>query len=220
VTSTIITTEPSLTWVCDEPEGPIERAVYPMPLSPENLKLFWEKSKNFKYIFDNAVGGDFKKFCELFLYNGPNGELCSNGLFWIVDDFVGIYYMTRIVPGLDAEVHYTFFDRRHRGRLGITLEMLRYAFMKYKFRRLSVEIPLFATKYSFEFITQLGFKKEGRKRKAIWHNDDWFDVAIFGMLKEEALAPREIGWDQPGYLYRDHKEAGWDRFRNGGQSGS
>lgn len=185
--TTEIMTEPVLTWICDEPEGPVERAVFPMQLTPENLKLFWDKSKSFRYIFDNAVNGDFKKFCELFLYTGPRGELCSNGLFWIVDDFIGIYYMTRIVPGVDAEVHYTFFDRRHRGRIGLSKEMIRYVFLKYNFRRLSVEIPLYATKHAFDFITQLGFKKEGRKRRAIWHNDDWFDVALFGILKEEAL---------------------------------
>lgn len=186
-----IMAEPALKWVCDEPEGPVERSVYPMQLTPDNLKIFWEKSKAFKYIFDNSVNGDFKKFCELFLYAGPNGELCSNGLFWIVDDFLGIYYMTRIVPGVDAEVHYTFFDRRHRGRVGLSKEMIRYVFMKYNFRRLSVEIPLYATKHAFDFITQLGFKKEGRKRKAIWHNDDWFDVALFGILKEEALVSED-----------------------------
>ncbi len=178
---------PVLSAICAEPEGEVERFVYPMFLTPENLKLFWEKSRNFKYIFDNSVNGDFKRFCELFLYGGPAGELCSNGLFWVVDDWVGIFYMTRIIPGQDAEVHYTFFDRRHRGRQELSREMLKYVFRKYNFRRLTVEIPLYASRHTFDFVVSMGFKKEGRRRKAIWHNDDWFDVASFGILKEEAL---------------------------------
>lgn len=184
----MIEVEPVLTCVCEEPEGTVTRQVYPMQLTPDNLRMFWEKSRGFKYIFDKNVNGDFKTFCELFLYAGPNGELCSNGLFWVIDDWVGIFYMTRIRPGLDAEVHYTFFDRRHKGRIELAKEMLMYVFRKYNFRRLSVEIPLYSTKHAFEFITLVGFKKEGRRRKAVWHNDDWFDVAEFGILKEEALS--------------------------------
>lgn len=182
--------EPILVATCVEPDGTFERSVYPMMLTPETLKTFWEKSKQFKYLFDNNVNGDFKKFCELFLYDGPNGELQSNGLFWVVDDFVGVFYMTHIVPGSDAKVHYTFFDRRHRGRRDLAMEMIKYVFRKYNFRRLSVEIPLYATEHAFKFIDSLGFRKEGRRRKAIWHNDDWFDVALFGILKEEALNQR------------------------------
>jgi RimJ/RimL family protein N-acetyltransferase len=186
MTATAEVVEPVLTAVCPEPHGDVIRNVYPLQLSVENLKIFWEKSRSFKYIFDEEVGGDFKKFCELFMYAGPHG-LQSNGLFWIIDDWVGMFYMTRIRPGIDAEVHYIFFDRRHRGRVDLAREMIKYAFRKYNFRRLSVEIPLYATKHAFEFITFIGFKKEGRRRKAIWHNDDWFDVAEFGILKEEAL---------------------------------
>lgn len=178
--------EPILTAVCAEPHGEVIRNVYPLQLSVDNLKIFWEKMRGFRHIFDKDVNGDFKKFCELFLYPGPNG-VCSNGLFWIIDDWVGIFYMTRIRVGQDAEVHYTFFDRRHRGRVELAKEMVKYAFRKYNFRRLSVEVPLYATKHAFEFISSCGFRKEGRRRKAVWHNDDWFDVAEFGILKEEAL---------------------------------
>lgn len=179
-------TEAILTATCNEPSGSVVRNVYPLQLDPETLKLFWEKSKNFKYVFDKDVNGNFESFCNLFLFAGPDG-LKSNGLFWLVDDWTGLFYMTRIVPGVDAEIHYIFFDRRHRGRVELAREMLKYVFRKYNFRRLTVEIPLYSSKHTFEFISELGFTKEGRKRKAIWHNDDWFDVAILGILKEEAL---------------------------------
>lgn len=179
--------EPVLTAVCDEPEGQIERSVRPMILTVENLQRFWEESRHFKTLFSAQVNGDFKKFCELFLYSGPDGELRTNGLFWLVDDFVGVFYMTSIKPCEDAQVHYAFFDRRHFGRETLTREMIKYVFRKYNFRRLTVEIPYYASRLAFQFTESVGFKKEGRKRKAVYYNDDWFDVAQFGILKEEAL---------------------------------
>lgn len=182
---------PILTMVCQEPDGPVTRCVYPLRLTPDTMKIFWEKARKFKYLFDMEVNSDFRKFCELLLSDGKGDQLQPTGLFWVVDDFVGVFYMTRIRPGLDAEVHYTFFDRRQKGREELALEMIRYAFRKYNFRRLSVEVPMYATSHAFRFVESLGFRHEGRRRKAAWHNDDWFDVKLFGILKEEALSTTE-----------------------------
>lgn len=183
--------EPVLTAVCFEPGGEVERAVYPMMLTVDNLRVFWEKSRQFKNLFDVHVNGDFKTFCELFLRNGVDGTVESNGLFWVVDDFVGVFYMTDIRIGFDAKTHYVFFDRRHRGRVHLAREMLKYVFMKYNFRRLSTEVPLYATPAVIDFIRACGFAREGRRRKGAWYsggeNPDWFDVLSFGILKEEAL---------------------------------
>lgn len=178
--------EPVIVADCAEPGGVVTRSVYPLHLTPENMKKFWEKARQFKNLFDEEVRGDFKKFCSLLLHEGKDG-LASNGLFWVVDDFVGVFYMTKIQPGKDAEVHYTFFDRRQNGRVNLTREMLKYVFQKYAFRRLSVEIPLFASAQTFHFIVALGFRVEGVKRKAAWYNDAWFDVKLFGLLRENIL---------------------------------
>lgn len=178
--------EPILVVTCHEPEGAVERSVRPMKLTLENLRIFWEKARQFKYLFDSEINDDFAKFCRLFLQEGPNG-VESKGLFWVVDDFVGVIYMNRIVVGVDALVHYTFFDRRHRGRHELIREMIRYGFRKYNFRRLSVEVPMYAQRATQQFVLHLGFIEEGRKRKLAWHNDDWFDVKLFSILKEEAL---------------------------------
>jgi len=181
-----VSKEPVLVAACSEPGGTITRSVYALQLTPENLKLFWDKARQFNYLFDQEVRNDFKKFCSLLLSDGPNG-VQSNGLFWVVDDFVGVFYMTKIQPGKDAEVHYTFFDRRQNGRVNLVKEMMKYVFQKYAFRRLSVEIPMYASAHTFHFVTALGFKREGRRRSATWHNDAWFDVMLFGLLREDIL---------------------------------
>lgn len=182
----IVHTEPVLVCTCHEPEGEVERSVYKMDLTVENLNTFWNKARQFNQLFDANINGDFAKFSELFLYEA-GGQIHSRGLFWVVDDFVGVFYMTHIVPGTDAEVHYTYFDRRHRGRTQLGKEMLKYAFRKYKFRRLSTDVPAYARPQTHSYVRNLGFTNEGRKRKGIWFNDDWFDVINYGILQEEVL---------------------------------
>src|SRR5512134_735316 len=135
---------------CDEPEGGVVRSVRFMPLSMQNLKLLWEKSREFDTLFTEEINGDFKKFLELFLRKGPDG-IETNGLFWVVDDFVGVFYMTHIVPSVQADVHYTFFDRRHHGRVELVKKMLRYGFLRYNFVRLNAWLPVYVKRNVFKF---------------------------------------------------------------------
>lgn len=177
---------PILTALCKEPEGEIMRGVTPMRMTPQNMKTFWEKSRQFRTIFTEEVNGDFKKFCELFL-SGDGDSLRAHGLFWLIDDFVGVFYITHITE-LDAQCHFTFFDRRLKGREELTKAFIRYGFEHFGFRRINVEIPKYASKHTFGFTFALGFVKEGEKRKAAKYKGDWFDVVCFGLLREEALS--------------------------------
>jgi RimJ/RimL family protein N-acetyltransferase len=183
----VIATEPPVvSAICDEPEGSVERHVYPMRLTPENLRTFYEKASEFRTLFIDEVNGDFHKFAEMFIGN-EGDRVWATGLFWIVDDFVGIYYMTNIRQH-DAEVHYTFFDRRHLGREELTKQMLKFVFKKFGFWRLTTEIPYYASKHTFNFVFRLGFKREGRRRKAVMYKDELFDTMLLGILREEAEA--------------------------------
>lgn len=175
--------EPVVSAICTEPEGTVERFVYPMLLTPQNLKRFYDEASKFRTLFTDEINGDFGKFAECFISQAGE-SIYSNGLFWVVDDFVGMYYMTHI-EAHDARVHYTFFDRRHLGREQLTRNMISYVFEKYKFRRLTTEIPMYASKHTFDFVLRLGFKKEGRIRKARLYKGDWFDTMILGILAEE-----------------------------------
>lgn len=173
---------------CWERDEAVTRNVRFMPLRPEYLKRFWEESKKFRALFTEEINNDFKRFLDLFIDGGPDGMTPTpKGLFWVVDDFVGMFYMTNIVPGIDAHVHYTFFDRKQAGRDRLVKAMLRYCFQRYDFHRFTVELPFFAYRGTFPFVESVGFKKEGRKRKAANFNGEWFDVNIYGILKEDIL---------------------------------
>lgn len=173
-----------LTCECDEPEGVITREIRPMVLTPKNLKSFWERARLHNTLFSADVRGSFKTFLELFLHELPSGDIECHGLFWVVDDYVGVYYMTDIKPGVDAQVHYSFFDGRHKGRVNMSRLLLRHAFDEYKFHRLSATIPMYAQP-ALAFVEKMGFKLEGRKRSYSYHNGQWFDVKLYGILNNE-----------------------------------
>lgn len=170
-------------------------------LTPDNLRKFWEHARQFKMLFTQEIRGDFKKFLEVFLRDGPNGLEC-NGLFWVVDDFTGVLYITDIQPGVDAKCHFSFFDKRIRGREPLVREMLIHVFTKYQFQRLSVEVALYINAKNsalLRFVEGLGFKLEGRKRSAALYEGQWFDVNLYGILRSELCnpLPRQSAAEQP-----------------------
>lgn len=177
---------PVIEVLCDEPEGQVIRRVRPLLFTPENLQKFWDKAKQFQTIYGREFD-NVQDFYHMFIRQEPGGDLNLNGLFWVIDDFVGVFYMTDITL-TEANVHYSFFDRRHKGRHNLVREMLKYVFSRYPFlRRVNVEIPGYATKYTRHFIIDVGFALEGRKRKAITYKGQVFDMFLFGILKEEVL---------------------------------
>jgi RimJ/RimL family protein N-acetyltransferase len=162
----------------------VVREVRPLILTRANLLKFYEKAQKHRVLFSDDVNGDFKKFCEVFISQCTHGEIHGHGLLWVIDDFVGVYYITHITE-LDAQVHFTFFDGRFKGRTDLTREMLSYGFKKYGFARLSVEVGYYVPQPVFRFILDLGFKQEGRRRKAVMYKGELFDVACFGILRED-----------------------------------
>src|SRR4051794_11016225 len=97
---------------CLEPKGPVIRTIEPMIFTEQNLARLWEKVQEHRVLMNDEINGDFKKFVEVFIsmdHNVPK----ANGLVWVIDDFVGVFYMTHITA-VDALVHYSFFDGRHR----------------------------------------------------------------------------------------------------------
>lgn len=188
--------EPIIEVECQEPKGTFIRRVYPMKLTHDNLTKFWSKSRKYPTLFSQELRDDFDKFIDTFVCRDDDGTLMTRGLLWVVDDFLGVFYITDIRPELDALCHFSFFDGRIKGRDKLAKEMVKYVFKEYKFRRLTAHVPLFlapcssgngkATPAVAAFIKSIGFKPEGRIRKAAIYRNTYFDVIIFGILREEA----------------------------------
>ncbi|KKM74010.1 hypothetical protein LCGC14_1404650 [marine sediment metagenome] len=179
-----------VTHTCHEPEGDFERSIRPMPLSVDNLKKFWEQAKEYRTLFNEEIRGDFKKFIDVFLYYDARNQVQTRGLFWVLDDFAGVYYMTKIVPGVDALCHVNMLDGRFKGREEISKRLLLHAFEKYGFHKLTVQVPVYIKPNVIRFIRNLGFVSEGRLRGLVYYHDKWFDVFSFGIFKDELKLKR------------------------------
>lgn len=178
---------PVINCECVEGNKIKERTIYRLPLTRGNLLEFYEKASKHRVLFTDDINGDFKTFCEVFMYMDDSGQLHGNGLLWAIDGFIGIYYMTHIIPERDALVHFTFFDGKLKGRENITKSLIQYVFQKYNFNRLSSEIGCYADSRVIDFVKRIGFKIEGRKRKALLYKGEWFDSLQVGILAEDAL---------------------------------
>lgn len=166
--------------------------VRPLVFTPDTINKFWERAKQFPTIYGREIL-TIQDFMDTFFTQFGN-TLQPNGLFWVFNDFVGVFYLTEIREDhgilVDANAHYTFFDRRHHKRVPIVKEMLKFWFTKYGFQRLSANIPNYATTQVRHFAQECGMAYEGKRRKAAKFKDQWWDVNLYGILKSEVLNGR------------------------------
>lgn len=178
----------------NEPEGEVIRNVYPFEMTIDNLKRFYDNAKQFPALYGKEIMDNAQEFVDLFISYESDGNITMPGLLWVIDDFTGMFYLNNILQDtqglVDANVHYTFFDRRHKGRIPLVRKMLKYVFEKYHFQRLSVEIPLYTVSKqknlaTIKFVSECGFFYEGKKRKASYYKENWYDVNLYGILHSE-----------------------------------
>lgn len=182
--------KPLFTVMCAEPEGEIERSVYELVFTPQNLQKFWDAAKQFSTLYGREINS-IKEFMDFFITYDRDGNETLEGLFFCIpddksDNFLGVFYITNIT-GTEADVHYSFFDKRHRGRVPLVKKMIKYVFETYGFRRLNASIPLYASPFTRHFVTNVGFKVEGKKHSAAKYKGIWYDVMLYGMLYSDIL---------------------------------
>lgn len=175
--------EPILRVVCDEPGGNIVRRITPVALTRGKLKTYWDKLSRFPTLFNQHIVS-FEDFVSVFVSEN-HGALQANGLIWEVDD-VGLFFITDIYPAFQATGHFTFWDRRYRGREELVRQMLQYGFEYYGFRRIIAEVPLYSTP-TIGFVERVGFVKEGRYRDYTFYQGEWWDVNLYSVLRREIL---------------------------------
>lgn len=153
-----------------------------MQLTTEKLKSLWENLKEFDVLFNDVVHQDPESFVRVFL-SGNGDDIVSNGLIWEVDD-VGILYITDI-SRYQATAHFSFWDRRIKGREELIRRMIRWVFDNFGFHRLTVEVPLYASPWLSRAVERIGFTKEGRRREVVPYKGQWFDTNIYSILEHE-----------------------------------
>lgn len=168
---------------CIEPEGEVEHKVYPFVFTRESTKRLYEQASKFPVLFGRPLTSS-EDFLSYFITQNLSGDAEPMGLLWIIDDYRGMFYMNDITD-TEATAHYSFFDRRHKGREPLVRAMVKHLFDKYNFVRLNVNVPAYAGARVRIFVESCGFSREGRKRKSSWWKDGWFDTYMYGILQEE-----------------------------------
>jgi RimJ/RimL family protein N-acetyltransferase len=174
-----------LTVKCVEPEGEVEHEVWPFTFTRENTQKLYEKASKFPVLFNRPLTST-EDFLSYFITQNLSGDPEPLGLLWVIGDFRGMFYMNDI-GDTEATVHYSFFDRRHKGREPLVREMLKIIFNHYGFVRLNAFVPAYAGIRVRIFAENCGFKMEGRKRKAAWWKGHWFDTYMYGILSEDVI---------------------------------
>jgi RimJ/RimL family protein N-acetyltransferase len=124
---------------------------------------------------------------------------------WKGGEFVGLLLLTGITPGVDALVHFVFFDRNLVGKRGLILNWLDQCFEEFQLQRVSLEVPETVEVLASFARRKLGFKYEGedrdptlkhqdavhqakqgsRKEKAHFDKGEWHDILRLRLLREE-----------------------------------
>ena len=170
---------------CAEPEGTFTRSVRPARLTTDRLKFYWERLREFDVLFNDEIRQDLRAFIEVFLSGDLANDVQANGLIWEVDD-VGIIYITDIRQST-ANAHFSFWDRRIKGRELLIREMLKWGFVTFGFHRITCEVPLYAAPWLSRAVEKVGFVKEGRLREATYYKGQWFDAILYSILNHEVL---------------------------------
>lgn len=169
--------------LCHEPGGDVERHVWPFTFTPEATQALYAAASQYPILFGKKLDG-IDTFLSYFITQNLSGDAEPTGLMWIVGDFLGMFYLQDITLD-EATVHYSFFDRRHKGREPLVKEMVKMVFQKYGFKRLNAYVPAYAGMVPRLFVERCGFKIEGTKRKAAWWQGRDFNVYMYGILPED-----------------------------------
>lgn len=92
------------------------------------------------------------------------------------------------IKAINKNAYITYYvKKQHRGKgLGLVMlkNALKFGFEELNLNRVTAEVYEYNTA-SNNVLLKLGFKEEGRLRKAKFHKSRFWDIIIYGLLKEE-----------------------------------
>ena len=145
-------------------------------LTPEKLRALWETFSGISGLLDDYGKGRFDIFVSKF---------CDPDSIWLeCTDFPGVVYATGIRAGLSAFVHFTFLDRKLRGREQFLLDVLQWLVNMLQLEKVNCFVPDYC-RTLLAFLGRLGFTTEGKIRNWSRHDGQLFSVVALGMTKEE-----------------------------------
>lgn len=118
-----------------------------------------------------------------------------------LDGFIGISTLTNISLKYRSAFHSILIGKKEmRGRgygTDTVMATMRYAFEELGLERLDGEIVETNTPSRKLYIEKCGWVVEGRRRRAVFRKNQWFDTLVVGILREEyfGLIERTRYWE-------------------------
>lgn len=99
----------------------------------------------------------------------------------------GLVLVEKIVPGLKAQFHATFWDQKLSSRKEILQELLVWVFLTFHLERLETFVVSYARAVRRFLQDKLHFKHEGTLRNTFWNQGQLYSMDIYSILKSEVL---------------------------------
>lgn len=158
----------------DAPEGTVI-----LQATPEKIDELWDRMSKIRGIFDDYTRGNKALFVEKILR--------ARDMAWYeLTDGTGVVYLSNVIPGLSANAHFLFWDRKLRSKEGFVKQCMKWAINRLNLMKVNVQLPDYAVVLR-KFVRRLGLKYEGKARYWSYYNGRLFDMYFFGITREEAL---------------------------------
>lgn len=152
-----------------------------LKLTPEKIKDYWEVIRRFRTLFSDFTRDRFENYLNCL--EDPN-------TFWIevidlLDQPVGLIYVTGLHQTIDAELHAIFFDRQLTNKVELTKLVIAFLFETFPaLHRLTVSVPeiYHAT---VRYAKACGFRYEGKIRERFLFGGKWVNEVTLGLLASE-----------------------------------
>jgi len=114
----------------------------------------------------------------LALYQAPTSA------FFEVGEMEGAFWLTSIIPGWKADGHLILWGKKVLRQDERTKKVIQELFHLYKLVRLQAFAPV-KMQGACRYAERLGFSMEGVLRKAGLYDNEYVDLAIYALLKED-----------------------------------
>ncbi|ABR30133.1 GCN5 family acetyltransferase [Thermosipho melanesiensis] len=127
---------------------------------------------------------DFQFFSETRIVEIPRRIVLN----FFDDEFVG--FVSFNMRYFNRNAYITYYVKKEKRGKGYGKKILKYsidyAFEEMNMNRLTAEVYEY-NEVSIKLLEKFGFKKEGRLKKAKFHNGRYYDIFIYGLLKNERV---------------------------------
>lgn len=148
-----------------------------LTLDPGMVMDLWLKVKDYDRLFSDKTRGDVEAFFfstfkkDTILLDLPNGILT----------------LSDIRPGLAAECHAVFFDRKLTNKTTLVRDCILWAFFEFDLHRMSASIPATSVALRRWMMKSLGFSYEGTMRDDFWYKGKLTSSVVLSILRGEVL---------------------------------